>query len=92
MQNKPFIDYKKSNFLLKYGLLLGGMLVCAYFFLKMNWLAAIGWGILLLAMGQALLFYRCPHCGERLSIRNITPTYCPACGRNIKIEDETKTQ
>ncbi len=83
-------DYMKSLNLMRKGLLVGGLLVCVTYMLKITWLMGIGWLILLASMGQALLFYKCPYCGERLSIRHMKADYCPNCHHKLAEAEQEK--
>lgn len=41
--------------------------------------------VFFLAIVQALVFYRCPHCGYSLmNVRGNVPNHCPSCGKELK--------
>lgn len=42
-------------------------------------------GLVLIIIGMIwhILFVRCPHCGNHLSLRRMIPRYCPWCGKQI---------
>ena len=48
-----------------------------------NPIALLGLFAMLGSIGQAFVFYKCPHCGFHLNIRGPKPDYCPNCGRNL---------
>lgn len=48
-----------------------------------NPIALLGLFAMLGGIGQALLFYKCPHCGRRLRIRGGKQDFCPRCGRRL---------
>ena len=47
-----------------------------------SWLVLAGVILILAAMAQYLIFYRCPSCGGHLG-RGF-PSYCPHCGEKLK--------
>ena len=57
-------------------------------------MSAVGAGLMVLGLLQALIFYKCPHCKKRFKIGSRRPSVCPYCG--AKLEDdqpaEQKTQ
>lgn len=78
------MDYRKSEKLFSAACYLCIALVVVSTFLEIRWLSAAGLGILVLGVLQMLLFYKCPHCGARLSLRDKKPAYCPECGEKLK--------
>jgi hypothetical protein len=42
--------------------------------------------LLFVAAGAAIkiMFYRCPHCGKLLPLRNAFIDYCPGCGDKLE--------
>lgn len=43
-----------------------------------------GTGAVLAALIQAVIFYRCPHCGASLmNVRGGVPQHCPQCGEKL---------
>ena len=53
-------------------------------------MSAVGAGMMVLGILQALLFYKCPHCKKRFKIGSRRPSVCPYCG--VKLEDEQSAQ
>ena len=77
--------YRFSNIFGIAGVLVG---LCVYFFEEMNWcfylVAATSGSLLLAALIITLLYYKCPHCHERLPARAFgPPAFCPHCGEKI---------
>lgn len=69
------MNYRHSHTILWIGLI-GGCIT--------GFFSQIAGGVILaLAIGQAFLFYRCPHC--RCSLLNVAgaPSCCPNCGENL---------
>lgn len=76
------MNYKVSFDLLWVGLICGG--IAGFFSIK------IGVTLIALAIVQAALFYRCPHCRySLLNVRGIRPSYCPNCGEDLS--DQSKS-
>ena len=48
-------------------------------------MSAVGAGMMVLGLLQALLFYKCPHCKKRFKLGSRRPSVCPYCG--AKLED-----
>ena len=48
-------------------------------------MSAVGAGLMVLGLLQALLFYKCPHCKKRFKLGSRRPSVCPYCG--AKLED-----
>lgn len=53
-------------------------------------MSAVGAGMMVLGLLQALLFYKCPHCKKRFKLGARRPSVCPYCGE--KLEDEQPAQ
>ena len=49
-------------------------------------MSAVGAGLMVLGLLQALIFYKCPHCKKRFKIGSRRPSVCPYCG--AKLEDD----
>ncbi len=88
------MDYKKSYLLMAAGVWGGGIVMLIGMFLGTsspdtmalgNGAAGLGVFAMLLGIGQALVFYKCPHCGEKFSIRGKKPDYCPKCGSKLDL-------
>ncbi|MCI8848811.1 MAG: hypothetical protein HFF86_06000 [Oscillibacter sp.] len=88
------MDYKKSYYLMSVGIWGGGIVVLIGMFLGTagpgtmmlgNVIAGIGVAAMLLGIGQALVFYKCPHCGEKFNIRGKKPDYCPKCSCKLDL-------
>ena len=43
-------------------------------------MSAVGAGLMVLGLLQALIFYKCPHCKKRFKIGSRRPSVCPYCG------------
>lgn len=43
----------------------------------------LGLALIIIGMIWHILFVRCPHCGNHLSLRRAIPRYCPWCGKRI---------
>lgn len=80
------MDYRKSYSILHLGELAAVLLV----------LCAISFGAPVLIVGgvvvamagilQAKKYYKCPHCGEGLSLVAVMPRFCPHCGGKLRVE------
>lgn len=71
------MNYRTSFDLLWIGLVSGGIIGC--FFMS------LGIVIILIAIMQAFVFYRCPHCKySLLNVRGMRPNCCPDCGEDLK--------
>ena len=90
------LDYKKSHDLLL--MLLTGGTIVAFLGLGVIRLAGssaveVAGAVIALigaaAMGigfiQALIFYRCPRCNRRLTLRGGTPEHCRGCGQKLDL-------
>ena len=77
------MDYKKGEKLFSVSSYICIVLVLASSILRIRWLSAAGLGVLVLGLLQMLLFYKCPHCGTRFSLRKKRPGYCPECGEKL---------
>ena len=76
------MDYRKS-LVLFWALWGTGIVVCAIgVIMEVSWLVLAGVILVLAAMVQYLIFYRCPSCGRYLG-RGL-PNYCPHCGEKLK--------
>ena len=49
-------------------------------------MSAVGAGLMVLGLLQALIFYKCPHCKKRFKLGSRRPSVCPYCG--AKLEDD----
>lgn len=85
------MDYKKSYILLHLGYICGIGITFFGLWLSMkiavigNILAFFGFIAMLLGIGQAFLFFRCPKCKKLLPIRGKKPKHCPACGEKLDL-------
>lgn len=77
------MDYKKSEKLFSVMCYVCIALVLVSTIMEIRWLSAAGLGVLVLGLLQMLLFYKCPHCGTRFSLRKKRPGYCPECGEKL---------
>ena len=48
-------------------------------------MSAVGAGMMVLGLLQALIFYKCPHCKKRFKLGSRRPSVCPYCGAIWKI-------
>ena len=46
-------------------------------------MSAVGAGLMVLGLLQALIFYKCPHCGAHMRLRERKTGYCPECGEKL---------
>ncbi len=74
------MDYKRSHLLLNLGLAAGILLGLFSLMTTIQWVGILGAVLMLGGIFQAEIFYRCPRCGGRLSIREKKPAFCPHCG------------
>lgn len=78
------MDYEKSYEILHLGELFAVLLIlCAVSFHAPVFAAAgvlAGLGSIL----QAKKYYKCPYCGEKLSLWAIMPEFCPGCGGRLR--------
>ena len=54
-------------------------------------MSAVGAGLMVLGLLQALIFYKCPHCKKRFKIGSRRPSVCPYCGAKLE-EDNQPTE
>ena len=73
------MDYFKSYVLLWVGAITGGALATVGVGLEIHLLLGLGCVVLLAALLQTWLFFRCPNCGRYWNTFGI-PHYCPHCG------------
>ena len=87
------MDYKKSYLLLSAGVWGGGIAALIGMFLETSnpsanlgqIIAGAGVAVMIAALLQAMIFYKCPYCGERFNIRGRKPDYCPKCGNKLNL-------
>ncbi len=83
------MDYKKSYGILKIGVIIGAIIVFAGLSIGTkipllgNLVGVIGLIGMLVGIGQAFIYYKCPSCKRRFNIRGKNPDYCPGCGRKL---------
>ncbi len=51
---------------------------------EIRWMGAAGIGIMVLGMGQTVLFCKCPYCGSNFNIQRKLPKFCPTCGKRLE--------
>ena len=78
------MHYKVSYWIMRIGLIAD--VILAAFYLSSHeklyfWLVL---GIAAACIIQGALFYRCPVCGESLSLYQKMPEKCPNCGKPLK--------
>ena len=89
MRHRP-IDYRMSLVLFNAGIGCSVILLLVGGFIQMshplpgNTICIIGFLPMIIGMIQALLFYKCPHCGQRFNLRGKLPAYCPHCGAKLE--------
>lgn len=76
------MSYKASRTLYTICLWVAIVLITGALVLEMRWLAAIGLVLLIAGATQSTFFYKCPHCGTALSLKD-RPTKCPQCGEPL---------
>lgn len=84
------MDYRTSYRLMLLGIWGGGIAVLVGMFLGRtlsvgNIIAGVGAAAMVVGLGQALVFYKCPHCGNHFNIRGAKPDYCPKCGGKLEL-------
>ena len=77
------MDYKKGEKLFSVSSYICVALVLASSILRIRWLSAAGLGVLALGLLQMVLFYKCPHCGAHMRLRERKTGYCPECGEKL---------
>lgn len=77
------MDYKKGEKLFSVSSYICIALVLASSILRIRWLSAAGLGVLALGLLQMVLFYKCPHCGAHMRLRERKTGYCPECGEKL---------
>ena len=55
-------------------------------------MSAVGAGMMVLGLLQALLFYKCPHCKKRFKIGSRRPSVCPYCGAKLEEDNPPAEQ
>ena len=85
------LDYRKSYGLLTIGIWGGAAVVLLGLSLVTHsegvgaFIAIVGLLAMLASIGQAFLFYKCPHCDEHIKIRGKKPNHCPNCGGKLDL-------
>ena len=77
------MDYKKGEKLFSVSSYICIALVLASSILRIRWLSAAGLGVLALGLLQMVLFYKCPHCGAHMRLRERKTGCCPECGKKL---------
>ena len=77
------MDYKKGEKLFSVSSYICIALVLASSIMRIRWLSASGLGVLALGLLQMVLFYKCPHCGAHMRLRERKTGYCPECGEKL---------
>ena len=77
------MDYKKSEKLFSVMCYVCIALVVVSTIMEIRWLSAAGLGVLALGLLQMVLFYKCPHCGAHMRLRERKTGYCPECGEKL---------
>ena len=77
------MDYKKGEKLFSVSSSICIALVLASSILRIRWPSAAGLGVLALGLLQMVLFYKCPHCGAHMRLRERKTGYCPECGEKL---------
>lgn len=83
------MNYKKSHMLLTFGIWTGSIIVFTGLSIGShgiwigNLIGAIGTFMMVSAIVQAVLFFKCPKCGRRLNIRGRKIDFCPGCGHKL---------
>lgn len=78
------MNYRQSYRLMNAALIAGAVVGFAGALLNLGPVMALGAGIAIAGVVQAMVFCRCPHCGESLEIRGGLPNYCPVCGKKLQ--------
>ena len=79
-------DYKKSYIILKMGVIFGaivvfiGLSIGTKIPLLGSLVGVIGLIGMLVGIGQAFFYYKCPSCTRQFNIRGKNPDHCPGCG------------
>ena len=55
-------------------------------------MSAVGAGLMVLGLLQALIFYKCPHCKKRFKIGSRQPSVCPYCGAKLEEDNQPAEQ
>jgi len=85
------LDYRKSYGLLTIGIWVGAAVVLLGLSLVTHsesvgaFIAIVGLLAMFAGIGQAFLFYKCPHCGGHIKIRGKKPNHCPNCGGKLDL-------
>ena len=53
-------------------------------------MSAVGAGLMVLGLLQALIFYKCPHCKKRFKLGSRRPSVCPYCGAKLEDTEQEK--
>ena len=80
------MDFKTSYYVKEVGVILGVALL--FFAMAAESILLTGIGVLVevLALAQALVFYRCPYCKSMFPIREKPSNFCPECGHALEQE------
>lgn len=85
------MDYKKSYTILNVSVIGGavivfiGLSIGTKIVLLGNFIGAVGIISMLAGIGQAFVYYKCPHCKKPINIRGKKPNHCPDCGYNLDL-------
>ena len=79
-----YLNYKNSRLWMYLGMMLGVLVMASYSCIKIAAIFAFGAMILIAAMIQPFIFYRCPYCKEGWDCRMSIPDFCPHCGHEIE--------
>ena len=55
-------------------------------------MSAVGAGLMVLGLLQALIFYKCPHCKKRFKLGSRRPSVCPYCGAKLEEDNQPAEQ
>lgn len=78
------MNYRQSYQLLNTALAAGLVIALLGAILDKPWIMTLGGAIAIAGVVQAVLFCRCPNCGESMETRGGLPAYCPSCGNKLE--------